>query len=109
MSIYLTGIRSEISKIRVILWVTYTCNVCGTARGSWKDGWTVNLLCIVDQDHQRKAILVDYSSKIKGDAKPISYGLRLRKRSNIPGITRLTTNFEKKEDKIIDGNWEKWN
>ena len=27
MSIYLNGIRSEISKIRVILWVTYTCNV----------------------------------------------------------------------------------
>ena len=27
MSIYLTGIRSEISKIRVILWVTYTYNV----------------------------------------------------------------------------------
>ena len=29
---------------------------CERARGSWKDQYRVNVLCIVDQDHQRCAI-----------------------------------------------------
>ena len=32
----------------------------------WKDGYEVNVLCIVDQDHQRPMIAVNHFMKFKG-------------------------------------------
>ena len=38
---------------------------CERAQGSWKDGQKVNVLCIINQNHQRWAIVVGQSSKLK--------------------------------------------
>ena len=51
---------------------------CERAWGSWKDGKKVNLLCVVDQDHQRWGIEADYSSKFKAiywtvNPQPVDY------------------------------------
>ena len=57
----LTNICSVIGKIRINLWMVYTdtCNVKEleeVEKTSWKN--KKHVLCIVDQDHQRCAILV---------------------------------------------------
>ena len=58
------AICSEISKIRMNLWMTYNCNVI--ARGSWK--WVQGKCALhrwLQQDYQRRAVVVDDSSKFK--------------------------------------------
>ena len=47
----LTNIRSEISKIQLILWMIYTCNVEGLQEVKKKRWLDMNVLRIVDQDH----------------------------------------------------------
>ena len=42
------------------------------AQRKWKDGYKVNVFCIVDQDHQRQLV----------NDKPTTYGLRYQKWSN---------------------------
>ena len=46
------------------LWQAYTCNM--KSSGKCKNGTKVNLICIVDQDHQRSVVVIDYSRKLKG-------------------------------------------
>ena len=62
----LVQIRSEISKIWLILWMVYTCNLKELGEVE-KLGRLVemNVLCIVDQDHQWWVIAVDHTSKFK--------------------------------------------
>ena len=38
---------------------------CESDQRSWKDGLKVNVFCIVDQDYQSWAIVVDHTSKFK--------------------------------------------
>ena len=59
----LTNICRKISKIRLILWMAYTRNVKGFKKVT--KIWKMNVLCIVGQNHQRWAIVVDHSSKFK--------------------------------------------
>ena len=51
----LINIYGEISKIRLILWIVYTCYVKANVKGQREiEKWVeMNVLCIVDQDHQR--------------------------------------------------------
>ena len=62
----------------------------------------MNVLCIADQDHQRRAIKVDHPGMFEGiyllDVKPTSLGLRHQKLSNTSGITR---NIKKEEENIV--------
>ena len=39
---------------------------CEKARGSLKDRQKVNVLCIVDQDHQKSVVVVGPSRKVRG-------------------------------------------
>ena len=77
--ILLTNICSEISKIRLILWMVYTCNVKGVEQIK-KCLVEMNVLCSTDQDHQWWVIAVYCSSKFKAiDRKATTYGLKHRK------------------------------
>ena len=62
----LVNICSEISKIWWILWMVYACSMKGLEEVE-KLGRLVemNVLCIVDQDHQWWVIAVDHTSKFK--------------------------------------------
>ena len=62
----LVNICCEISKIWLISWMVYACNVEGLEKveklGSLVE---MNVLCIVDQDHQWWVIAVDHTSKFE--------------------------------------------
>ena len=62
----LVNICCEIIKIRLILWMVYACNVKGLDEVE-KLGRLVemNVLCIVDHDHQWWVIVVDHTSKFE--------------------------------------------
>ena len=53
----LTKICSELSSIGINLWMMGE---------NTKDGRKVNVLCIVDRNHQRSMVVVDYSRNFKG-------------------------------------------
>ena len=53
----LTKICSELSSIGINLWMMGE---------NTKDGRKVNVLCIVDWNHQRSMVVVDYSRNFKG-------------------------------------------
>ena len=61
----LTNICSKISKIGVNLWMLNgsTCNMKSSGTYT-KEGKKVNVLCIVDQNHERSAL--DHFRKFKG-------------------------------------------
>ena len=67
LTIDLTNICSEISEIRLILWMVYTSSVEEVQRaGESQEKWVeINVLCTVDQDHQWWVIAVDHTSKFK--------------------------------------------
>ena len=46
--------------------MTYLYLQCDRARGGWKDGYKMDALCIVDQDHWGCPIVKDHSSPFKG-------------------------------------------
>ena len=62
----LVNICGEISKIWLILWMVYACNVKGLDEVE-KLGRVVkmNVLCIIDQYHQWWVIAVDHNSKFE--------------------------------------------
>ena len=59
----LVNICSEISKIWLILWMVYTCSVKRWRK--LKSLVEMNVLCIVEKDHQWWVIAVDHTSKFK--------------------------------------------
>ena len=61
----LTNICSKISKIRLILWMVYTCAAMGKGWRKLKSWGEMNVLWITDQDHQWRVIAVDHTSKFK--------------------------------------------
>ena len=44
----------------------YICNIKSSGKYIQKDGKKVNVLYIVDQNHQRSVIVVDHSRNFKG-------------------------------------------
>ena len=46
--------------------MTYLYLQCDRARGGRKDGYKMDVLCIVDQDHWGCPIVKDHSSQFKG-------------------------------------------
>lgn len=63
----LTSICSEISDIRIDLWMAYTRSVEGFEKVEKMGGrWMYFASLTFDQYHQRCEIAVGYSSKVKG-------------------------------------------
>ena len=60
----LTNICSKISKIEINFWMVHTCNM--KSSGKDENGKKVNVLCIVDQNHERSVVVLDYFRNFKG-------------------------------------------
>ena len=77
---------------------------CDRDQASLQDGYKVDVLCIIDKDHQRCVIAVNHFSKFLGIKSMVSPQLVCYDTEN--GAT-LLTNFKKNEDQIIIWMWEK--
>ena len=66
----------------------------------------MNLLCIVDEDHELWAVLADHSSEFKGMVNPQLTALEMEMEQHIPPISgkkkkKLLFELEKKESKKL--------
>ena len=84
----LVHICSEICKIWLTLWMVYTCSVKGWRKlKSWVE---MNVLCIVDKDHQWWVIAVDHTSKFKVIWLILTPSLMLYNTENGASLQKLT-------------------
>ena len=70
----LPNICSKISKIRMNLWMVYILAVWKALENT-KDGKKVNVLCIVDQNHERSVVVLDHFRNFIGISLIVEYNI----------------------------------